>query len=536
MQARLDEHLESNARSVAFTDQYTLQPLYDIHLYSNLEHEMESNGDISFIWMLISIAIFILLIACMNFMNLAIVRSITRASEIGMRKVVGATKKEIILQCLGEVLIFSGIAFVVALGLLSMILPTFRSMTGYLLSIPALEPWSLLGGMSLVLMVTILAGGYPALLLSKIDPAAIFRGSTSKSSAVMLRKTLVIIQFSMASVLLIGTGIVYQQLGFIKNKHLGFIKDHVMVVPEIQGMDFRMIVDRFPHHAGVVSATGANYIPGRAAGRGTLPITPVRRSDNPAVQPTEMQIVYTTGGYVRTLGLGLLNGRDVSFERDFRQVSQLDGSTSFVVDGCLLNEEAINRLGWPSPDVAINQFVRVGDQQIRVVGIVENFHLKTLHERIEPLIITIGGGGIFAIRFVPGNTTETLLNLEAQWKESTPHIPIIYTFLDDDVERLYSADQLLGRLVTLFTTLAVFTACLGLFGLAVFSTQQRTREIGVRKVLGASVGQLVMLLSRNSLFSSQSPTSLPGQWPISSCANGCRNSRITLRFPCCCSL
>lgn len=495
LQARLDEHVDAAERTTAFTHTYTLQPLFDIHLYSQLELEMEGNGDVSFIWMLIAIAVFILMIACMNFTNLAIVRSITRAREIGMRKVSGATRGQIVRQFLGETILLSAVAFVAALAAVWVILPVFRSMTGHVLSMPALEPWSVLGGMVIVLSAGILAGAYPALLLSRISPAAIFRGPSS-TGAVNLRKALVIVQFSMAILLMIGTGTVYLQLEYMREKQLGFEKEHVVILPDLEGMDFDLIRDRYPQHAGVVSVSGANYMPGRAAGRGRLPILPVDRVDDPAAGTVEMQHIHTEGGMVRTLRLSLLEGRDISWERDFEWVEGPDGGGWGRSTGCLLNEEAVRRLGWESPAVAMDRFVRMRNNELQVVGVVGDFHLRTLHERIEPVIFTFGGSGYWAVRFVPGDPGETLRDLESMWKASMPEIPFTYSFLDQDVDRLYRSDQLLGRLVTMFAGLAVFTACLGLFGLAVFTAKQRTREVGIRKALGASARQLVLLLSR----------------------------------------
>ena len=495
LQARLDEHVDAVERAMAFTHTYTFQPLFDIHLYSQLELEMEGNGEVSFIWMLIAIAVLILLIACMNFTNLAIVRSITRAREIGMRKVSGATRSQIIRQFLGETILLSAVAFLVALAAVWVILPVFRSMTGHVLSMPSLEPWSVLGGTVIVLSAGILAGAYPALLLSRISPAAIFRGPSS-TGAVNLRKALVIVQFSMAILLMIGTGTVLAQLEYMREKHLGFEKEHVVILPDLEGMDFDLIRDRYPQHAGVVSVSGANYMPGRAAGRGRLPILPVGRVDDPAVGTVEMQHIHTEGGMVRTLRLALLEGRDISWERDFEWVEGPDGGGWGRSTGSLLNEEAVRRLGWDSPGEALNQFVRMRNSELQVVGVVGDFHLRTLHERIEPVIFTFGGSGYWAVRFVPGDPGETLRDLESMWKASMPEIPFTYSFLDQDVDRLYRSDQLLGRLVTMFAGLAVFTACLGLFGLAVFTAKQRTREVGIRKALGASARQLVLLLSR----------------------------------------
>ncbi len=495
LRQRLEERLDTDARVIAFTHTYTLQPVFDIHLHSHLEYEMETNGDVSFIWMMIAVAVFILLIACMNFTNLATVRSMGRAREIGMRKVAGATRAQIVRQFMGETMLICLLAFLAALAVVWVVLPLFRTLTGHLLSVPSLEPWSILGGAGIVIGVGIVAGSYPALVLSRISPASIFR-SASDTGAASLRKALVVAQFSIAITMMIGTAAVYQQLEFMRNKYLGFDKEHVVIMPHLQGMNWDMIMERFPGHAGVVSVAGANYVPGRAAGRGTLPIFPVRSVDSPAEPPVTVQMLITTGGYVHTLGLKLLAGRDVSFERDFKEVEQPDGSTAYTSVGCLINEEAAGRLGWTNPAEALDRLVQVADRRMSVVGVVEDFHLRTLHDRIEPMMITFGSAGVFAIRFVPGDPQVILRDLEAMWKAVTPHIPFTYSFLDDDVERLYRSDQLLGRLVTLFAGLAVFTACLGLFGLAVFTAKQRTREIGVRKVLGASVRGLVMLLSR----------------------------------------
>ena len=495
LQTRLTEHVDASVRATAFTHTYVLQPLFDIHLHSQLELEMEVNGEVSFIWMLIAIAVFILLIACMNFTNLAIVRSISRAREIGMSKVSGATRSQIVRQFLGETILLSAVAFLVALAAVWVVLPLFRSMTGHMLSMPSLEPWSILGGLVIVLTAGVLAGAYPALLLSRISPAAIFRGP-SGTGAVNLRKALVVVQFSLAILLMIGTGTVYQQLEYMREKRLGFEKEHVVILPDLEGMDFDMIRDRYPQHAGVVSVAGANYMPGRAAGRGRLPILPVGRVDDPTTGTVEMQHIHTEGGLVRTLGLESLAGRDISAERDFEWIEGPDGGGWGRSTGCLLNEEAVRRLGWGSPEEAMDQFVTMGYSEMQVVGVVGDFHLRSLHERIDPVIFTFGGSGYWAVRFVPGDPGETLRDLEAMWRASTPEIPFVYSFLDQDVERLYRSDQLLGRLVTMFAGLAVFTACLGLFGLAVFTAKQRTREVGIRKALGATARQLVLLLSR----------------------------------------
>ena len=213
-----------------------------------------------------------------------------------------------------------------------------------------------------------------------------------------------------------------------------------------------------------------------------------------------MQVVTNWGNYVPALGLELVNGRDLTFERDSKRVPRPDGDSDFVATGGHLNEEAVRRLGWTSADEALNQFVRMGDQQIRVAGVIRDFHMNTLHEKIEPLLVTLGRGAIFAIRVFPGDPAATLRDLESLWNASTPNIPFTYSLLNDDVDRMYRSDRLLGQLVSFFAALAVFTACLGLYALSVYTTRQRTNEIGVRKVLGGSVRQLVMLLTKEFTF------------------------------------
>ena len=496
IQSVIDQHLDPEIRSSAFTHTYTIQPLFDIHLYSHLEFEMEPNGNVLFIWILTAIAVFILLIACMNFTNLAIVRSIIHAKEIGVRKAVGAKRNQVFIQFMGETFLLSTVAFLISAGVLSMVLPLFRSITGYTMSVPPLDLWSMLGGSGIVVLVSVISGGYPAFLLSRTKPDAVFRGGTVKAGVAMLRKVLVVAQFSIAIALIIGTGVVYQQLGYVQEKDLGFDENHVIIFPWVDGMDARLIYERFPQQSGVESLTNANYLPGRSAGRGQLPILPVQRSDTPQNRSISMQVVNCWGDYASTLGLNMVSGRDVTIENDVRQIRQSDGSYRSVVTACLLNEEAVSRLEWGSPQEAVGKFIQLEDQQLRVVGIVGDFHLRTLHDRIKPVIITLGEPGIFAIRLDPAVSSQTLQNLETLWKESTPHVPFSYSFLSDDVNLQYGSDRVFGQLVNMFAALAVFTACLGLYGLAVFTTRQRTREIGIRKVLGASVSQLVLLLSK----------------------------------------
>ena len=494
LHALIEEHVNAETRDAIFSRQYTLQALTDIHLHSHLEFEMEPNGDVSFIWMLIAIAAFILLIACMNFMNLVTARSTTRTKEIGMRKVVGAQQRQLVFQFMGETIVSSLAAFCLALGIVVIVLPFFRSMTGYALSMPSLEPWSVIGGLGIILGVGVLAGSYPALVLSAFSPVSVFRGA-ARAGATGLRKVLVILQFSISIVLIIGAGVVYQQLAYIRSSPLGFEKEHVAVMPRISGMNGRMIFEQFPQQAGVVSVIEANYLPGREAGRGLLPVLPVRRPDMPEGQVLEAQKIGMWGDFATTLRLKLAAGRNLSMERDFRIIRGTDGRQVFR-SNCLLNEEAVRRLDWTAPQDAVDQYITVANEKMQVVGVIRDFHLKSLHEKIEPVVIAFGGGGIFAIRLAAGDPVGTLRALQKLWEASTPQIPFEYSFLDEDVDRLYRADRMMGNLVTLFASLAVLTACLGLFGLSAFSIQQRTKEIGVRKVLGASLGHILVLLSK----------------------------------------
>jgi putative ABC transport system permease protein len=498
LRERLDEHLSASDKAGIFASQLTLQPLTDIHLHSHLQHEMESNGDVTLIWMLTAVGAFILLIACINFMNLATARSATRGREIGMRKVVGALRHQLIGQFLGEAVLFSAAAFLLALVTVALVLPEFREATGHALSLPPLSIWMLIGCFGVVLVVGLLAGAYPAFVLSAFAPATIFKGRMRTGSS-FLKRGLVVMQFTISIILIIGTAVVSQQLAFISNNPPGFEKENVVVIPMLWGIDFEMLFDRFTQEPGVISISDINYLPGRPAGRGRLPIFPMKRLDQPGEKALQVLKLTAWGDMATTLGLTFAAGRNLNDEQDMRWVSA--GDDWFPVStGCLLNEEAIRRMGWSSPIESIGQMVSVADDEIRVVGVIRDFHLKSLHEKIEPIVVTYGVGGLITIRLASGEPTQTLTTLRDMWMSATPHIPFTYTFLDDDIDRLYQPDQTLGRLIMVFAFLAVLTSCLGLFGLATLTTQQRTREIGIRKVLGASVTHVVFLLSREFVF------------------------------------
>ena len=498
IRASLNEYLSPAIKAAIFADKLTLQPLTDLHLYSNLEHEMELNGDVSLIWMLTAVALFILLIACINFMNLATARSVTRALEIGIRKVVGAQRRQLIGQFLGEAIVFSATSFLLALGSVAVALPVFRAITGYSLAMPSTDFWTLASSVGIVLVVGIVAGSYPAFVLSAFAPTTIFKGGMRAGSSV-LRKGLVMMQFTISIILIIGALVVYQQLEYIRTKPPGFEKEHVVVTPNIWGIDRDMLFNRYPQLPGVISITDVNYLPGRSAGRGRLPIFPIRRMDQPESKKLEVLKLSMWGDLVSTLGMTLAAGRNLDFEQDTRWESSSENMFPSPV-ACLLNEEAVQSMGWTSPLDALDQGVSLAGQELRVIGVVRDFQLKSLHEKIEPMVVMFDVGGIIAIRLAPGDPAGTLATLQEMWKASTPHIPFSYSFLDDDVDRLYRADETLARLIILFAFLAVLTACLGLFGLAALTTQQRTKEIVIRKVLGASIGQVLLLLSKEYTF------------------------------------
>jgi len=468
-----------------------LQPVTEIHLRSQVANEIEANSDVRYLYLLSAIGLLILLIACINYMNLATARSAHRAREVGMRKMAGAYRGQIVRQFFGESLFLSLLALLLSVGLARLLLPVLNQLTGKALSLDLGAGWLLAGGIGLALWVGLIAGVYPALFLSRFHPAEVLKGQfRSSRHGRWLRKSLVVVQFATSVVLLIGTLVVYQQLDYVRASKLGFDTEQVVVIP-VQDPEVRRhyatLCEEWLRNPEVVAvgATSSSY-PGRSHSFGHT-VKRVGASEDEAVV---MYRNWVDSSFVGTLGLELAAGRGFSGAREAEETA------------VLLNEAAVQALGWTAPEAALGETVLLGASEERMVlGVVKDFHFKSLHHRIEPLILTpqYHTPTNLLVRIRPREVPRTLNTLQATWERFSPGQPFTYTFLDDTVEALYRADARWGQVVGYAALLALLIGCLGLFGLAAFSAEQRTKEVGVRKALGASVFGLVALLSGDFL-------------------------------------
>ncbi len=486
-----------NARGFPFSPR--LQPVTDIHLRSNLELDMASNSDIYYIYSFSAVALSIVLIACINFMNLATARSSIRAKEVAIRKAAGATRGELAFQYMGESMWSAGLAIVAAMGLLAAILPVFNTLMGTSFEFSFLEnPEQLLWLTGIMVFVGLLSGSYPALVISRLHPAKILSGEmTSGVTGSMLRKGLVAAQFTVSILLIISTATVYRQLEYMQNRQLGFDKDQVVIIPLIGGAErgFNTLKERLSQSPHIQEVTRSVLMPGRKASAAVMPVFPTRLAEQSEDYEVGIPALFVTRDFEETLGLSLIAGRPFS--------SVLaDDSLNAVI----MTRSAVERLGLITPAEIVGRHIHPGRYRgppIRIIGVVEDFHMRGLHSAVEPMqlrLLTRGGGGQAAIRLQAQNIPDGINAIEETWASVFPNYPLAYSFLDEDFEQLYLSEQRTGNLLGAFSFLAIFVACLGLFGLAAFTTQQRTKEIGIRKVMGASVARIVFILSKDFLM------------------------------------
>lgn len=461
-----------------------LQPLKSIHLHSNLQHEISPTSDIKYVTIFSVIALFILLIACVNFMNLATARSVNRSKEVGLRKVVGARRFQLVQQFLGESLLFTFLALLLALILVMIALPLFNSLTGKEIEVDLLNNFVVLGSMIIILVfVGLASGSYPAFFISRYQPANVLKSSAGAGSTKsFLRKALVILQFSISIVLIISTAVVFDQLDFLRNRKLGFDKEHVVVVP-IRANTIRKnseaIKAELMQNPSVLSATITIGVPG-----GIVAGDAIQLVTEEVKKTITVRMIYTDHDYIKTMGMEIAEGRDFS-----REMST-DATEAFII-----NEAAVRELQLENPLATRFEW---DEKKGRVIGVVKDFQFQSLREEIDPLVIHIWALNtyVFAMRVRPENLPETLAFIERKWRELDPAHPFEYSFMDETFDRLYRSEEKLSQIFSVFSFLAVFIASLGLFGLALYMVEQRTKEIGIRKVLGASVGKIFVLLSK----------------------------------------
>lgn len=481
-----EDFLESGNRF-----EYKLQPLTDIHLHSNLEAEIEANGDIRYVYIFSAIALFVLLIACVNFMNLSTARSAGRAKEVGIRKTLGSLRRQLIRQFLAEAVLVSLLALALAILLAELALPFFNTIANKNLTIHYLENWYFLPVMLLVaILIGLLAGSYPAFFLSAFRPASVLKGKLGTGGGRWLRNGLVVLQFGISIVLITSTVVVYQQLNHIRNKNLGYDKEHVIVLHNTFYLDQQAeaFKNETLRHPGVTAATLTGYIPADAFSYNNNSIFPGQNPESD--RTTTVPYFYVDYEYIPTMGMEIVQGRN--FSRDFATDSSAivineAAANYFFGEDDPIGEELSNFGSEPGKFVTYN-----------VVGVVKDFHYSNMRQKIMPMVMILGNSiSALSLRVEPTQVSSVVAALEEQWSDFGLEIPFEYSFLDERFNNIYKADEKLGTIFTIFCSLAIFIACLGLFGLAAYTAEQRTKEIGIRKVLGASVSSLVVSFSKD---------------------------------------
>ena len=487
---------------VAAKNTYYLQPLHRVYLYGESDFNPTANSPIEKIYMLAAIGLILVVIACVNFTNLATARAVTRKREVGVRKVVGAHRPQLMVQFLSESLLLTSAALLIALALVELFLPLFNQFVRGDLHLNAA---TVMAGapavLALTLLVGLLAGWYPAFFLSSFQPVTALKSSASSSSgSTGLKKGLVVFQFGMSILLVICTLIVYQQLRFIETKDMGFARDHIVslpiFVPDFSGEPnpqkrlsarHQMVKQVFLEHPNILSASALRYEITGYSGRLRL-----AWPDGDPTKERTFRINEVDDSFFETFEIPVLRGRAFS--------ADVASDTSQAI---ILNETAVRLLGWEEDPIGRQIVLPAYDNlSLTVIGVVKDYHNLTLREEIAPMGFLARWKMFYslALRIRPENTAQTLSFLETQWKRFVPDAPFEYHFLDEIIDWIYFNEQLTGKLLGVFSLLAIFVACLGLFGLAAFMVQSRTKEIGVRKVLGASTLHLVMLLSREFIL------------------------------------
>jgi putative ABC transport system permease protein len=474
---------------------FVLQPLRDIHFHGVSSPELERNGDIQYVYIFSALAVFILVLACVNFTNLSTAIASRRGKEVGIRKVMGSLKSELVSQFLMEAVLLTFIALLVAIGLALAILPFFNQLAGKHFTLSGLLHFRTLAFLILLWLVTgVCAGGYPAFFLSSLNTIRVLKGAVSamKGGGTPLRRVLVIFQFFVSTSLIIGTLIVYKQLHFMQDRKPGYDKDQVVIVQDLfmLGGDVRLAFrQQVVQDSRVVDASIGFAVPGNENMGGALLYPKENKASGyDAVIPANVYVI--DYDYIPTLGMKIVRGRN--FSRDYQSDTT----------GAIINESAVRELGWSHTDPIGKIMVGSNNDEYKVVGVVADFNYESLKHKIAPMMMLLlrGGGPGLIVKVNTPDMAGFLKDLELRWKALKPGVPFSYYFLDDKFAALYSGDRKTASLFELFAALAIVIACLGLFGLAAFTTEQRAKEIGIRKVLGASVAQMLGLVAREFLL------------------------------------
>jgi putative ABC transport system permease protein len=467
-----------------------LQPLTSIHLHSNRGLEVEANGNMNTVYIMSAVAFFILIIACINFMNLTTAQSLTRAREVGIRKVVGSRKSQLVFQFLSESVVVSFVALVLAVLLLALVLPAFNDLSGKALVVnPLKNGFVLILFAAITFLVGVLAGTYPAFFLSSFKPTLVLKGNfAGHAKGQWLRKGLVVFQFAIAFVIMVGTYIIYAQLDFMLNKNMGFDREQTLILrlPQDSIGDLTL-KNEMLNVAGVQGVTRFLEVPGKMVRTTGFWYEGVK--DN---APENLYFFSGDTDLLETMGMKMKAGR--YFHKDTRQFHK-----EFVI-----NETAVKHFGWKL-DEAVGKLISIGprgEDPGKVVGVIEDFHFKHLHDKIDPLVMFLEPfyeGTFMAIKVKTDDMQRMVAQIENTWKATVPQYDFEYQFLDESFDALFDQERKLGQLFGIFSGLAIFVSCLGLFGLASFTMEQTRKSVAVRKVLGASVSTLVLMMSRDFL-------------------------------------
>lgn len=489
LEGEFTEILQKNSPPPYENNVLYLQPLTSIHLGGNIQNEIETNSKMGNIYMFSAIALLIMIIACFNYMNLSTARSMSRSREIGIRKVIGAERKNLVRQFIGEAFLFSKFALMIAVVFVLLFLPEFNALIDRSIDLRALDLRALLLGIMIITVgVTILSGSYPALFLSSFDPIKVLKKSHASGSnkGLGFRNLLVTLQFAISIALIIAALLVTKQLHFIKEKNLGFAKEHVVVLQGSSGLTrqydaFKAELTKNPN---ILSAALTSGTPASTGSVGGV--------DWEGEKPGDSILWYNfcvDCDFMETLGLEMAAGR--FFSKDFS-----GDMTNYV-----LNETAVKALGWQDP---LGKTFSVWRRPGEVIGIVKDFHFRSLHDKILPLVLRIEPEyrllyDTILIRLSSENVSPTLSYIEKTFREFDPQSPFVFSFLDEEIDKFYHKEKKFVQTFNYFSFLAVFVACLGVFGLLSYTIEQKTKEIGIRKVLGADVPKIVRLLTRELL-------------------------------------
>ncbi len=466
--------------------QYFMQPVRDIHLQSSLRYDAPNNGSLVTVRVFLAVAVFILFLACINYINLMTATALQRAKEISLRKVAGASRQQLIRQFFTETLLVTAFSVLIALGVLQVVLPLFSSWMGqsYIMTFNATTVTILMG---FVFLVSFVSGFYPAVILSSFQPIAALRGRFAHNqSGQVARKTLVVLQFAISTVLLFSIVAVNQQMTFIRQMPIGYNSDAVITVrfngdTQVQSR-YQAIRNELlaANYVQAVSRHSGNIIGGLGNGW-------IQTHDNTGKEvTTSIYRLNADEDYFETYGMELITGR--TFEK----------GKSDSTGSALVNEAAVKMLGWPTPEAAIGKPFIQGKNTRYVIGVVKDFHFESLHKKVEPLLIThVGAGSLISLRVENSHIRESVEHLTNVWAKLVPDVPLDYVFIDDQLNQQYAAEQRMESVFYVFAGLSFLIACMGLFGLSTFMIQQRVREIGIRKVLGAQVAGIVFLLTTN---------------------------------------